>query len=74
MNKYHYEVKKLGAGSSRYGKCEICMKHVDTMHYQIESMEHEETAIGNEAAKICLTRYECNSYFGHRECLESVRR
>lgn len=74
MSNYHYAITSLDAGSAKYGPCEICNTHVDSMYLQTESAEYEVLDAGDVKTHIALTQYNCNSYFGHKECLHNVRR
>ena len=73
MDKYHYTITQLDAGSAKYGNCEICHSHVDTAYFQIETVEYEVLDPGQDNPHIALTQYGCDSHFGHKQCLLSKR-
>ena len=68
---YQYTIKRLEAGSSKYGCCEVCGSHADTMYYQTESTEYETLKEG--VLVVRLTRSGCTDLFGHKQCLEGGR-
>ena len=61
---YKYAINSTGGSSAKYGNCEVCGKHASEVFLQIEERKYSEG----------YTHFKCNSYFGHRECLESKRR
>jgi hypothetical protein len=65
IEKYRYTLKSMNSGSDKYGPCEICKKHADTVYYQKESRFYKGGG---------WTYSGCNSYFGHKDCLLSVRK
>ncbi len=64
MEKYRYKLINTGAGSHKYGSCQVCKKPANEIFHQIEEKEYS----GG------WTHYECFSRFGHKECLKSIRR
>ena len=68
LSQYRYSVRRLNATSARYGPCEICRQHVSDMCYQ---MEEKRFSYGGQ---LHWTTYECNSRFGHEQCLAGTRR
>ena len=69
---YIYQINSLGAGSDKYGNCEICGGRCDTSYIQTESNEYEVLKPGTDFPVIGLTQYDCMSYIGHKRCLENV--
>lgn len=73
-----YRLSNMGAGSSRYGACEICKQHADTIYLQTKGVRSEiETDIFvSDEYKAKHPDWQCynaGSTFGHRECLEGIR-
>ena len=66
---YHYQLSNQHASSAKYGKCEVCGHEVDNVYSQ-----HERKDFIDENGSPALTAYECNTYFGHKDCLESMQR
>lgn len=64
---YRYAIRRLGAGSSKYGPCEVCRTHASEMYYQME----ERQFLYN--GKHQWTSHECHSKFGHEHCLIGKR-
>ncbi|MBE8232117.1 MAG: hypothetical protein HAW67_00165 [Endozoicomonadaceae bacterium] len=63
---YYYRLSRLKGGSDRYGDCESCNKHVDSMYMLVE--ERRYWSVSN--LKESLTFNGCNnSIFGHKDCL-----
>jgi len=71
-DKYHYRLSRLSGGSDKYGPCEVCNTESDPIYYQVESLEYER--ILGDRESIGLTHYSCDSYTGHKSCLEGKRR
>lgn len=69
---YRYIIKSTGASSSKYGSCEVCGNHATEVYHQLEEQHY--TIEHNDKKTEGWTKYECNDYFGHKECLESKRR
>ena len=66
---FKYHIKNTGYGSDRYGPCEVCGDHADTIYAQIE-----ERAYLHPDGHIGFTVHKCNNLFGHKDCLISKRR
>jgi hypothetical protein len=66
---YNYKLISTGDSSAKYGNCEVCGKHCTEIFQQIETQDYID-----ENNKVSQTHYGCNSYFGHKECLESKQR
>jgi len=64
MNKY--KISSLGGSSDKYGKCEVCGKHVSDVFIQ----QPYEQFTGPDG-EVCWETKE--SIFGHKECLLSMR-
>ena len=62
-----YRLKKLGAGSDRFGDCECCSQPVASM-YRIVGMKVYTKADGSEG----LTHHQGIDRFGHKNCLASL--
>ena len=56
-------IKKLHAGSNRYGICEVCHKNVDITYLltPFRAYQKQSNITG-------LTHYKTNDVFGHRDC------
>lgn len=65
LGQYRYRLFNSRCSSARLGDCEVCNKYVSDVFHQIEEREYEPKA---------WTQHECNSYFGHRDCLLGKRR
>lgn len=66
---YRYRLKSIGNSSERYGPCEVCGKHCSEVWFQVEERKYYNRERGEQ-----FTQHECNSYFGHKECLEAKQR
>jgi hypothetical protein len=64
---YRYAIRRLNAGSGKYGPCEICRTYATEMFYQME----ERQFLYN--GKMHWTSHECHSRFGHESCLITAR-
>lgn len=64
---YRYAIRRLNAGSAKYGPCEVCRAHASEMYYQME----ERQFLYN--GRMHWTSHECHSTFGHEECLITKR-
>lgn len=60
--KYIYRLSDMQAGSAKYGFCEICDKHCDSVYLQSKEK------ISSYGAPI-----HAGSTFGHKSCLEGIR-
>jgi hypothetical protein len=64
---YRYRLKKLDAGSEKYGKCEMCKKTVrGKMYTQVE----EKSFISSGRVHWART----GDAFGHKSCLMEMRK
>lgn len=70
MNEYRYKINSTGGSSAKYGKCEVCGEYATEVFSQSEERKYFDQITQKEE----FTYYKCNSYFGHRECLEGKRR
>lgn len=66
---YRYRLKSTGAGSAKYGSCEVCGGQVSEMFYQ-----SEECAYLRPDGTQGWTMHKCVGKFGHKECLLRIRR
>jgi hypothetical protein len=69
---YRYTINTTEGSSSNYGLCEVCGKHATEVFHQREEQHYKFDHNGEKHEG--WTQHECNSYFGHKECLESKRR
>jgi RNA polymerase-binding transcription factor DksA len=69
-NKYRYVLKSTNDSSMKYGVCEVCGQHVSEVFHQIEERHYTIDSLNYEG----WTQHDCNSYFGHEECLKSKQR
>ena len=75
-NVYRYRLAQTGFGSARYGPCEVCDRHCDTVYHQVEERRFrlhpdEQAERGEEFG---WTQYQCHNLFGHQSCLLAARR
>ena len=72
MTNYKYKLDSTEGNSNSYGNCDICGKHCTEVFIQTEeraySFEHDGKTYSG------LTQNKCHNHFGHKTCLESVRR
>lgn len=71
---YRYRSRRTGHSSTRFGHCEICKAHVPDVYYQVEERY---VAFRDKRGILTAqfwTSHNCNSYFGHEQCLVNVRR
>lgn len=66
---YVYRMSTTGSCSQRYGVCEVCNNHVSEVYLQSEGRLYI-----NDTKELAVTYANCNTTFGHKECLLSVRR
>lgn len=66
---YAYRMTSTRDSSDRLGPCEICSKYAIEVFYQ-----RELTAYTDDEWVERPTYNGCNNYFGHAECLATVRR
>ena len=69
MQKYQYSIKNTGASSNKYGNCEVCGKHADTVYLQTEKR-----AYAHPDGSTRFTAHMCHDLFGHEQCLISKRK
>jgi hypothetical protein len=62
-----YRMTRCGAGSERFGNCEVCAKQVDST-YNLTSMRSYIRPDGTMG----LTYHNCISKFGHKDCLAQL--
>lgn len=65
MYNYIYRMKRLNGGSDRYGPCEHCGKHVDSIYY-MNRMRVYINRLGVESATFH------KDMFGHKACLAAT--
>lgn len=65
MSNYRYRLVNQQASSDKYGVCEVCHKPVSEVWSQYEEQEYKPGQ---------FTQHNCRSYFGHKECLETMQR
>ena len=82
QTEYRYKLTTTGAGSAKYGPCEVCGEHVSEVFSQSEERrynppgtlkEHLEDAANYKGSAQGWTHAGCVSYFGHKACLISKR-
>lgn len=71
---HRYRITSLRASSAKYGDCEVCRKNVSEVHVQVEERRFEIPASDRYAGTKGWTQHQCNSLFGHEQCLVSRRR
>lgn len=62
-----YRMSRCGAGSDRFGKCEVCAKEVDST-YRLTSMRTYTRHDGSMG----LTHHNGIDKFGHKDCLAQL--
>ncbi|MGB0989279.1 MAG: hypothetical protein ACPGUI_00465 [Halarcobacter sp.] len=67
---YRYMLNSQRESSARYGNCEVCKKHASEVFYQVE----EKAFFNPVSSEHSWTQHNCNSTFGHKECLIGLRR
>jgi hypothetical protein len=72
VNKYRYRLTNTKESSRKYGVCEVCKEYASEVFLQSEERYYrfEEGGKVHEG----WTKNNCNSYFGHEECLKNKRR
>jgi hypothetical protein len=70
MSKYHYKLINTNESSKKYGNCEICGQYATEMFHQIEEKYFKNEFNGENYEGWT----EGKSYFGHKDCLEKIRR
>lgn len=58
-----YTLSNCGSGSDKYGNCEVCRKHADTIYLLTEYERHYSEIKGSDI--LCHK----NTKFGHKNCL-----
>ncbi len=66
--KFVYRIRQTPFSSARFGRCEVCETHVSEACLQVEGVTYESDG------EIRVTYADCQSLFGHRECLIGARR
>lgn len=76
MSEYKYNLSTTEKSSNEYGKCDICNKHCSEIFHQTEQRKYKlpEIIAVKRKEKYGYTHNNCNDYFGHKECLESIQR
>ncbi len=59
-----YRLTNTGYGSHKYGACEVCDRHADSV-YILTQMRRFLPKRGGEG----ITHHKCFTLFGHRKCL-----
>lgn len=70
---YKYKLSTTNKNSADYGNCEVCGKHCTEVFHQTEERQYtieRDNTIIHEG----YTQNQCKNLFGHKECLESLRR
>ena len=72
---FGWRLSETGAGSAKYGPCEVCGKHADTMYLQ--NLFHRFDLDDVDRASLGTTDTHGWSHrggaFGHKECLLALR-
>lgn len=73
---YKYNLSTTEHSSHKYGNCQVCGEHASEVFMQTEFKKYERDEIDAEQgfAGIGWSAYSCHDYFGHEDCLKSVRR
>lgn len=72
-----YRLKSTGAGSDRFGVCEVCGRHCSEVFLQHKTEEgtydarHEAAGLGKAGETFTMDR---GYTFGHQSCLKKVQR
>jgi hypothetical protein len=69
-SEYTYRLSDTRYSSERYGVCEVCGEHASDVWYQVEGRLFHSRKHGG----VQITHHECRNAFGHKTCLESIRR
>lgn len=70
--KHKYRLTSTDASSQKYGVCMCCGEHATEVFIQSEGKYCEFEYDGENMNG--YTEHNCNSYFGHKECLINKRR
>ena len=62
-----YRIKSTNRGSSSLGPCEVCGKHADTVHLQVQQRRYEYDG------DVGWSHHGCKDLFGHEACLLAAR-
>lgn len=75
MNLYHYKLEPMADNSTKYGDCEICKKPCSEVFHQVERRSYI-SSVGLEPGDVTrsYTHEGCHNLFGHKICLEGLRR
>lgn len=71
---YHYRITSMRFSSERFGRCEVCNTHCSEVFFQVEEQYYVHSALGKFPERAGWTQHECNSLFGHEQCLVGRRR
>lgn len=66
---YNYSLRSLGAGSAKYGLCEVCGGAATEIFRQAETRDYE-----RRDGSTGQTSKDCRDLVGHKECLLANRR
>lgn len=66
--RYRYNLIKQIGGSEKYGNCEICGKHCDTIYSQSESREYTRPLTNTQHW------IRVSDHWGHVDCLKMQRK
>ena len=69
--KFHYTLRNTHRNSDSLGKCEVCGEYCNTVFHQVEKKDYNFSHKNKRYSG--KTRDGCIDFFGHKECLESVR-
>lgn len=70
---HHYVIRRLNAGSMKYGPCEVCKQNAVEIWHQVEERFYEHAPSASLRQK-GWTHHECSDLFGHYECLVDRRK
>ena len=65
---YRYSLKGMGAGSAKFGPCEVCREPVAEVCYQVEEQAYRDDG------EIEWRHLHRRGVFGHESCLLQERR
>ena len=78
MKPVAYRMSNTGAGSDRYGACEVCGKHCSTVYLMTKVRRHRKTDEARRILRSCGykdAKYSypfVGSWFGHKSCLATM--
>lgn len=72
MSEYKYNLSSCDESSNKLGICQVCGKYVTEVFIQIEERHYNFTH--NNINYEGWTHHNCNTLFGHENCLKSKQR